>query len=141
MLHTLGALPLEGRDGLPESPQDVPDADDERAPHGWAVAECQDRLEVESRLIRRHFWRRLLPSIGVTSYAAVSVVTGAGAPVAIVTAMFGLVTGREALVFRKNLARLRAVELELASLKEGSASDDPGADAERGTISPGPSAE
>lgn len=102
------------------SDHDRTQSEGQEPPHAWAVAECQDRLEVESRIVRRHFWRRLLPGVGITSYAAASIVLGAGTPVLVLMAMFGLLTAREAVVFRKNLARLREVEHELLSLSRTS---------------------
>lgn len=86
------------------------------ATHELAVTECQDRLEVAGRVVRRHFWRRLLPALGVTSYMAVSAAVGLGTPAAIMAGVFGLFAGREAVRFRKNLTRLRDLEGELASL-------------------------
>lgn len=101
---------------MSEPRQHPPQPDEQDVPHALVVSECQDRLEVESRIVRRHFWRRLLPGVGITSYAAVSIALGAGTPVVILMAMFGLFTAREAVVFRENLARLRDTELELAAL-------------------------
>ncbi len=89
------------------------------SPHVLAVTECEDRMEVQGRVVRRHFWRRLLPGVGVTSYMAASVATGLGTPALVVTAVFAAFTAREALTFRTNLSRLRALEAELASLKAG----------------------
>lgn len=48
----------------PASEREPPDS-----PHVLAVSECEDRLEVQARVVRRHFWRRLLPGVGVMSRA------------------------------------------------------------------------
>lgn len=95
----------------PASEREPPDS-----PHVLAVSECEDRLEVQTRVVRRHFWRRLLPGVGVMSYMGVSTALGLGTPFLVMTVVFGLFTAREALTFRKNLAGLRALESELALL-------------------------
>ena len=98
---------------------DPPEPSPAEVPHGLAVSDCRDRLEAEHRVVRRHFWRRLLPGVGVTSYLAVSTAVGVGGPVLWFTVGFGLLTAREAVRFRSNLVRLRALEAELAALTAG----------------------
>lgn len=62
-------------------------------------------------MVRRHFWRRLLPCIGVTTYMGIIAFSAdLGAPALAAAAAFGLLTAREALRFRENLDRLRALE-------------------------------
>jgi len=94
-------------------------------PHALVVSECQDRLEVQGRIVRRHFWRRLLPGVGVTSYMLVSVAVGPSAPALIVTGLFGLFTAREVVKFRSNLTTLRGREAELATLMEMEPAESP----------------
>lgn len=108
---------------MSESSQNPPRPEEKDTPLGLALSDCQDRLDVQGRLVRRHFWRRLLPGIGITSYAAVTVALGAGTPVVMVMAISGLFTVREALVFRRNLSRLRDTEVELAELTSSSGGD------------------
>lgn len=95
------------------------------SPRSFAVAECEDRLALQGVVVRRHFWRRVLPSVGVTSYMAVSVVMGLGTPALVATGVFVVLSLREAARFREKLVRLRGLEAELVSLRDAEAESTP----------------
>ena len=93
-----------------ESPHEVP--------HAFAVSDCRDRMVAQAAVVRRRFWRRLLPGVGITAAMVSSVIAGVGSSAAVVAIGFGVLTLREGLTFRRNLARLRELEDELQELRD-----------------------
>lgn len=112
-------LPLHsGDDGGWSGPPSPPEAGSQE-PHAFALSRCQDELDVMVRVVRRHFWRRLLPGLGITTYMVVYALVGVPSAAWMLAAGFGGFTAFEALKFRGNLKKLRALENELEELERG----------------------